>query len=336
MSDNKKYYYMKLKDNFFNQDEIKFIESHENGHEYVNILLKLYLTSLKNKGFLRMGTIPMDYKMISSVTGSRIEVVSSAIESFKRLGLVDIVDGNEIYMSDIELFIGKSSTEGERKKRARIDSRNKANNNTVLDICPPDIRDKRLENRDKNNKYISSIFEEKEKSNNETDKEHLTTNASNVDKQEIKSTPKKDNIAKKNKYSDKFCSIWESYEKKGNKKKSYEQYNKLSLNEKEKLVLSIGLYKKERPERIYRKDLERYIRDREFESVIERSAYLEEKEAVPKKRPAKEKGLRQVIKIRVFGNGEDPEIVLHDLSKSYPDVDFDREVFFKIVKEEGK
>ena len=54
MSNNKKYYYLKLKENFFNSDEIILIESMQDGMLFSNILLKLYLLSLKFNGFLRL------------------------------------------------------------------------------------------------------------------------------------------------------------------------------------------------------------------------------------------------------------------------------------------
>ena len=37
----KKYYWLKLKDDFFERDEIKIIESQKNGKDYINFYLKL-------------------------------------------------------------------------------------------------------------------------------------------------------------------------------------------------------------------------------------------------------------------------------------------------------
>ena len=50
MSDNRKYYYLKLKENYFDEDAIVLLESMQDGILYSNILLKLYLKSLKNGG----------------------------------------------------------------------------------------------------------------------------------------------------------------------------------------------------------------------------------------------------------------------------------------------
>ena len=44
MSDNRKYYYLKLKENYFDDDSIVLLESMQDGVLYSNILLKLYMT----------------------------------------------------------------------------------------------------------------------------------------------------------------------------------------------------------------------------------------------------------------------------------------------------
>ncbi len=43
MSKNKKYYWLKLKEDFFERDEIKIIESQKNGKDYINFYFKLLL-----------------------------------------------------------------------------------------------------------------------------------------------------------------------------------------------------------------------------------------------------------------------------------------------------
>ncbi|MDS8186438.1 phage replisome organizer N-terminal domain-containing protein, partial [Streptococcus pneumoniae] len=68
MSDNKKYYYLKLRDNFFDNDDIAILESMPDGILYSNILLKLYLRSLKNNGKLMFNDrIPYNAQMLSTI-----------------------------------------------------------------------------------------------------------------------------------------------------------------------------------------------------------------------------------------------------------------------------
>ena len=117
MSDNKKYYYLRLKDNFFDSDELKILESMKDGYLYSNILLKLYLRSLKNDGKLVVNDrIPYSADMLASVTGHQVGMIKQALSVFKDLGLIDVLDNGAIYMLDIQNFIGKGSTEADRRR----------------------------------------------------------------------------------------------------------------------------------------------------------------------------------------------------------------------------
>lgn len=120
MSDNKKYYYLKLKDNFFDREEIKVIKGMEKGDSYVCIMLEMYLRSLKRDGLLMMtDRIPYNLQTLSSVLGRPQDEIKYAIELFTEFRLIDVLATGEMYMSDIQNFIGQSSTEGDRKREYR-------------------------------------------------------------------------------------------------------------------------------------------------------------------------------------------------------------------------
>ena len=71
MADNRKYYYLKLKEDFFDTDEMKILESMKDGYLYSNILLKLYLKSLSNSGRLMYrNVIPYTPEILATLTGS--------------------------------------------------------------------------------------------------------------------------------------------------------------------------------------------------------------------------------------------------------------------------
>ena len=141
MSDNRKYYYLKLKENYFDEDAIVLLESMQDGVLYSNILLKLYLKSLKNGGKLQLDeNIPYTAQMIATVTRQQVGTVERALQIFMKLGLVEPLQNGALYMSNIELLIGQSSTEGERKRRARLALQGqKALPNAGADICPPEL-----------------------------------------------------------------------------------------------------------------------------------------------------------------------------------------------------
>ena len=147
MSDNKKYYYLKLKENHFESDEMIVLESMPDGYKYSNILLKLYLRSLKNGGKLMFNDrIPFNSTMLSQVTRHSIGDIERAVKIFQELGLIEVLDNGAIYLNDIQNFIGKGSTEAERKAiyRAKIDEEKK-----TLGHCPTNCPDKRPPEKEK-------------------------------------------------------------------------------------------------------------------------------------------------------------------------------------------
>ena len=176
MTDNKKYYYLKLKDNFFDSDEMVILEGMPDGYLYSNILLKLYLKSLKNEGKLMFNDrIPFNSNMLSQITRHQVGVIEKAVKIFKELGLIEVLDNGAIYMTDIQNFIGRSSTEADRIRqyRARIEA-DKADVPTLQEHsykcnnkCTPELeleleKDNNVQNAQhsgKNAKALESDFE---------------------------------------------------------------------------------------------------------------------------------------------------------------------------------
>lgn len=158
MSDNKKYYYLKLKDNFFDSDQMIVLESMPDGYKYSNILLKLYLRSLKNDGKLMFNDrIPYNSTILSQVTRHSVGDVEKAVNIFTELGLIEILENGAIYMLDIQNFIGESSTEGDRKRayRRKIDQEKSMLLNEGQmsdkspDVHPPEIEIEKELDKDK-------------------------------------------------------------------------------------------------------------------------------------------------------------------------------------------
>ena len=86
--------------------------------------------------------------MIATITRHQIGTVERALQIFLKLGLVEVMENGGYYMSNIELLIGQSSTEGERKKRARMEIKAQRSllpdkggqtSGQTADICPPEI-----------------------------------------------------------------------------------------------------------------------------------------------------------------------------------------------------
>jgi predicted phage replisome organizer len=95
----------------------------KNGHTYSLILIKLYLKSIKYDGQLRVNEfVPYTtdkIDMLASVINHDSDHVMHAVNLAKSLGIVDIVDSGEMFIADIQNYIGHSSTEGDRKRAYR-------------------------------------------------------------------------------------------------------------------------------------------------------------------------------------------------------------------------
>lgn len=109
MADNKKYYYLKLKEDFFDSDEMLLLQGMKDGYLYSDILMKMYLRSLKNEGRLMYKDyIPYSLEMISTITRHQVGTVERAMKIFEQLKLVEVLDNGAIYMMDIQNFMSNN------------------------------------------------------------------------------------------------------------------------------------------------------------------------------------------------------------------------------------
>lgn len=132
MSENKKYYWLKLKETFFDSEEMKILESMENGTIYQNLYLKICLISLKSNGALLFkDMIPYNLDMIATITRTNKDIVRAGLQVFQQLKLITIADNEVIYMTDIQTLIGKSSTESDRVSKYRKTLKDNSNNSTT-------------------------------------------------------------------------------------------------------------------------------------------------------------------------------------------------------------
>ena len=84
--DNKRYYWLKLKRDFFKRHDIRIIEDMPNGKEYILFYLKMLCESVDHDGSLRFSdTIPYNENMLATITNTNIDIVRSAIKIFVEL-----------------------------------------------------------------------------------------------------------------------------------------------------------------------------------------------------------------------------------------------------------
>lgn len=134
----KKYYWLRLKRDFFKRHDIQIIESMPNGKDYVLFYLKLMVESIDHDGALRFSdTIPYNEQMLSVITGTNIDIVRAAMQLFRELKMVEVLDDSTIYMNEVQALVGAETKWAEKKRKFRAKEDNVL---ALSSACPPNVR----------------------------------------------------------------------------------------------------------------------------------------------------------------------------------------------------
>ena len=136
--DNTKFYWLQLKEDFFEDDAIQWLEEQEKGKEYSLFYLKLCLKSLKTNGILirNVGNllVPYDAKKLAEITKTDFDTVVVAMQLLEKIGLIKILENGEIYLEQLEQMIGSQSIGAFKKQQQRRIGR--TNVHQVSSKCP--------------------------------------------------------------------------------------------------------------------------------------------------------------------------------------------------------
>lgn len=138
MAESKKFYWIKLKTDFFNQETIDFLMSQPNGCQYVVLYQMLCLRTANNGGTLatNIGEMIVPYDVNKIVRDTKyfdFDTVTIALGLFKQLGLIYEGDENILKISNFELMVGSESAskEAERQRKSRAKRKALANENSI-------------------------------------------------------------------------------------------------------------------------------------------------------------------------------------------------------------
>lgn len=164
MAINKRYYWLKLPEDFFQSETIRWLEEQPNGIYYSNFYLKLCLMSINDNGMLirRVGEmyIPYDIKRLSELTNINSDTIMIAINLLKKLGLLEVLDNGAFYLNQVKNMVGSESESAKRVRKHRNKTKALQCNETETQkeqLCnksvtqneTTDIRDKIIDIRDK-------------------------------------------------------------------------------------------------------------------------------------------------------------------------------------------
>ena len=144
MAERQKYYWLKLKRDFFKRHDMRIVEGMQNGKDYVLFYLKMLVESIDHNGKLRFNeTIPYNEQMLSVITNTNIDIVRSAMKLFIELQMIEVLDDATIYMIEVQKLTGTETIWAEKKRLYR----GKENAKRTLSLpCPTVVRqEKELE-----------------------------------------------------------------------------------------------------------------------------------------------------------------------------------------------
>ena len=116
----KKFYWLKLKDNFFQQKEIKKLRKIAGGDTYTIIYLKLQLLSLENEGVLVYEGVEKDFaEQLSYEIDEDRDNIEITLQFMNANKLIEELEENTFFLPKINECIGKESESAERMRRMR-------------------------------------------------------------------------------------------------------------------------------------------------------------------------------------------------------------------------
>lgn len=140
MTKSKRCYWLKLKEDFFNDVRMKRLREISGGETYTIIYLKLLLLSLKNEGNLYFQQVDETFpKELALVLDETEDDIAVTLNYLLKVNLIETIETDEIFMTEIPSLIG-FETEWAKKKR---EYRDKLKEDNVLDKslpCPPEVR----------------------------------------------------------------------------------------------------------------------------------------------------------------------------------------------------
>ena len=178
-----KFYWLKLKNDFFKRHDIRIVEDMPNGKDYILFYLKMLVESVSHNGELRFSdTIPYNEQMLATITNTNIDIVKAAMDIFTQLKMIEILDNDTIYMAEVHKMIGSAADNDnanrqrrfrEKKKTESLLSVTKSNasvtesvtkDNEILDIekeIDKDIEiDKEKSIKEKTTRFVPPTIEE--------------------------------------------------------------------------------------------------------------------------------------------------------------------------------
>jgi len=136
----KKYFWLKLKEDFFTSKEIKKLRKVSGGDTFVIIYLKMQLLSIKQEGYLKFDGIEDSFaEEIALTLDENEENVKMTLAFLFNYNLIEKISEEDFYMTRVSETIGKESDSADRVRKHREKAKLIENNVSKTLQCNIDV-----------------------------------------------------------------------------------------------------------------------------------------------------------------------------------------------------
>lgn len=120
MDENKRYYWLKLKEDFFLDKRMKRLKKISGGETYTIIYLKLLLLSLKDGGKLYFENVDESFaKELELIIDEKEDDITLTPSYLAKVGLLEMVDEEEFFLTELPSLVGSETASTRRSRKSR-------------------------------------------------------------------------------------------------------------------------------------------------------------------------------------------------------------------------
>lgn len=151
----KRYYWLKLPDDFFRQKPIKKLRKIAGGDTYTVIYLKMLLISLKNDGKLYFDGVEDNFcEELALELDEEEENVKVTVQFLMAQDLLKLIDESEYELTECSRMVGSESASAERMRRLRDKKTSQCDIGVTQPLHLGDVEKEIEIDKEKDNKYI--------------------------------------------------------------------------------------------------------------------------------------------------------------------------------------
>lgn len=129
----RRYYWYKLKNDFFSQITIKKMRRSQNGDTKVIIYLKMILMTIDNDGYIEFNGVEDDIcDEIAIALDEEPELVKETVEQLKDMGLIEMLE-EDFFLPEAKGGVGSECDSAERARKCRANKKMLQRNNKVTE-----------------------------------------------------------------------------------------------------------------------------------------------------------------------------------------------------------